>query len=122
MHELLSFLNERGVATFIVLAQQGLIGAMMPVPIDLSYLADAIVLLRFFEAQGTVRRAISIMKKRTGVHEHTIRELTLGPDRIHIGAALTEFQGILTGVPQYTGANESLSSDETGTGRARRRK
>ena len=112
MHELLSFLNERGVATLIVLAQYGIVGAMMPVPVDLSYLADAIVLLRFFEAEGTVRRAISVMKKRTGAHEHSIRELTLGPDRLQVGAALKEFQGVLTGVPQFTGATNALSDDE----------
>lgn len=112
MHELLSYLNERGVATLIVLAQHGMLGSSMPVPIDLSYLADAIVLMRFFEAEGEVRKAISVVKKRTGVHENAIRELKLGPDRIQVGGPLKEFQGILTGVPQYTGAVQPLLSDD----------
>jgi len=113
MHELLSFLNERAVATIVVLAQHGMVGAMMPVPVDLSYLADAIVLFRFFEADGEVRKAISVVKKRTGPHEHSIRELKLGPDRIHVGASLREFHGVLTGVPQYTGPLKPLLSDDT---------
>jgi circadian clock protein KaiC len=112
MHELLSFLNERAVATLIVLAQHGMVGATMAVPIDLSYLADAIILLRFFEAQGEVRKAISVVKKRTSLHENSIRELKLGPDRIRVGGPLTEFHGILTGVPQYTGSPQPLLSDE----------
>jgi circadian clock protein KaiC len=112
MHELLSFLNERSVATLIVLAQHGMVGAMMPVPIDLSYLADAIILLRYFEAQGQVRKAISVVKKRTGRHENSIRELKLGPDAVHVGGPLTEFHGILTGVPQYTGSLTPLLRDD----------
>ena len=112
MHELLSFLNERAVATLIVLAQHGIVGASMPVPIDLSYLADTIVLLRFFEASGEVRKAISCVKKRTGRHEHTIRELRLGPEGIQVGAPLTAFRGILTGVPEYTGASAPLIGDD----------
>ena len=112
MHELLSFLNEREVATLIVLAQHGMVGAAMPVPVDLSYLADAIVLMRFFEAEGQVRKAISVVKKRTGLHENSIRELKLGPDRLQVGAPLKEFHGILTGVPQYTGAVKPLLSDD----------
>lgn len=112
MHELLSYLSERGVATLIILAQHGMVGAAMPVPIDLSYLADAIVLLRFFEAEGEVRKAISVVKKRTGVHENSIRELRLGPDRIRVGDPLRQFQGILTGVPQYIGPSKPLFSDD----------
>jgi circadian clock protein KaiC len=111
MHELLSYLSERGVASLIILAQHGMVGAMMPVPIDLSYLADAIVLLRFFEADGEVRKAISVVKKRTGMHESSIRELKLGPDRIQLGEPLRQFQGILTGVPQYVGPSKPLLSD-----------
>jgi len=112
MHELLTYLSERGVATLIVLAQHGIVGAAMPVPIDLSYLADAIVLLRFFEAEGQVRKAISVVKKRTGVHENSIRELKLGPDRIQVGEPLRQFQGILTGVPQYIGPSKPLISND----------
>jgi circadian clock protein KaiC len=112
MHELLSFLNENGVATMIVLAQHGMVGAVMPVPIDLSYLADVIVLLRFFEAEGEVRKAISVVKKRTGRHENSIRELRLGPDRIQVGDPLRQFHGVLTGVPQYVGSAKPLLNDD----------
>jgi circadian clock protein KaiC len=108
MHELLSFLNERGVATLIIVAQHGVVGAHMATPLDVSYLADSVVLLRFFEARGVVRRALSVMKKRAGAHEATIRELRLGPDRLHVGKALSEFQGVLTGVPQYVGTLDAL--------------
>ncbi|MEO5819791.1 MAG: ATPase domain-containing protein [Vicinamibacteraceae bacterium] len=108
MHELLSFLNERGVATLLVLAQHGIIGTAMTTPLDVSYLADAVLVLRFFEAQGHVRRAISVVKMRTRIHESTIRELKLGPGRIHVGHALTEFHGVLSGVPRYVGADQGL--------------
>jgi circadian clock protein KaiC len=113
MHELLTFLNERSVATLIALAQHGTVGAVMPAPVDLSYLADSIVLFRFFEAGGQIRKAISVVKKRTGQHETAIRELKIGPERLHVGAPLTDFQGVLTGVPQYTGAAKPLLSDDT---------
>jgi circadian clock protein KaiC len=108
MHELLSFLNERGVATIFVVAQHGIIGTAMTVPVDVTYLADCVILLRFFEAHGEVRRALSVVKKRTGSHEATIREFQIGPDRLHLGGALTDFQGILTGVPSYTGGTGPL--------------
>jgi circadian clock protein KaiC len=111
MHELLSFLDERGVATLVVLAQHGLVGQPLPSPVDLSYLADAIVSLRFFEAEGEVRKAISVVKKRTGPHENNIRELMVGAGRIQVGRPLREFRGVLTGVPEYTGAREPLLSD-----------
>lgn len=112
MHELLSFLNERGVVTLIVLAQHGMVGSTMTAPVDLSYLADAIVSLRFFEAEGEVRKAIAVVKKRTGTHETSIRELMLGPDRIRVGAPLREFHGVLTGIPRYTGSVKPLLSDD----------
>ena len=111
MHELLSFLNERGVATLLVLAQHGIIGTSMQTPIDVSYLADGVIVLRFFEAHGSVRRALSVVKMRTRVHESTIRELRLGPGRVQVGAALTEFHGVLTGVPRFVGADQSLLHD-----------
>ena len=111
MHELLSFLNERGVATLLVLAQHGVVGSSMNTPIDVSYLADCVVMLRFFEARGAVRRAISVVKKRTGLHETTIRELRLGAGAVRVGDALTEFEGVLTGVPRYTGGPQPLMSD-----------
>jgi circadian clock protein KaiC len=108
MHELLSFLNERGVATLLVLAQHGIIGTAMTTPLDVSYLADTVIVLRFFEAAGQVRRAISVVKMRTRIHEATIRELKLGPDRVRVGSALSEFHGVLTGVPRYVGADQGL--------------
>jgi circadian clock protein KaiC len=108
MHELLSFLNERGIATMIIAAQHGIVGANMATPLDVSYLADTVILFRFFESAGLVRRALSVMKKRTGGHESTIRELQLGPERIHVGNPLSDFQGVLTGVPHYIGTAEPL--------------
>jgi circadian clock protein KaiC len=80
----------------------------MTTPLDVSYLADAVIVLRFFESQGRVRRAISVVKMRTRVHEQTIREMQLGPDRIRVGNALTEFQGVLTGVPRFVGGDGAL--------------
>ena len=111
MHELLSFLNESGVVTLMVVAQHGIVGSHMTTPLDVSYLADAVVLLRFFESQGTVRRALSVMKKRTGPHESTIREFSIGPGRLHVGKALSDFQGVLTGIPQYLGGSAPLIHD-----------
>jgi circadian clock protein KaiC len=108
MHELLSFLNERGVATLLVLAQHGIVGTAMTTPLDVSYLSDTVMVLRFFEAQGRVRRAISVVKMRTRVHESTIRELKLGPGRLQIGEALSEFHGVLTGIPRYVGSDQGL--------------
>lgn len=108
LHELLSFLNEAGVVTIVVVAQHGIVGSTMPAPIDVSYLADCVILLRFFEARGAVRRAVSVVKKRTGAHESTIREYQIGPDRLRLGAALTEFQGVLTGVPHFVGEGAPL--------------
>lgn len=99
LHELLTYLNNRGVLTLLVLAQMGLVGSAMQTPIDVSYLADNILVLRYFEARGEVRQAISMMKKRSGGHERSIRELRLGPDTIRVGAPLSNFQGILSGSP-----------------------
>lgn len=99
LHELLTYLNNRGVVTLMVLAQMGLVGSAMQTPIDVSYLADNILVLRYFEAGGEVRQAISMMKKRSGGHERSIRELRLGPDTIRVGAPLSDFQGILSGTP-----------------------
>ncbi|HEY7448823.1 MAG TPA: ATPase domain-containing protein [Vicinamibacterales bacterium] len=103
MHELVSYLNERGVATLMVVAQHGVIGSM-EAPLDISYLSDCVVMLRFFEAGGAVRRAISVVKKRSGPHESTIRELRVGPNRLHVGKTLADFDGVLTGNPRYHGA------------------
>jgi len=102
LHELLAFLGQQGVATLLIGAHQGLIGPMTT-PIDASYLADSVVLLRYFELRGAVRQAISVVKKRGGPHERTIRQFHLGPDRVRVGDALHEFRGVLTGVPVYEG-------------------
>jgi circadian clock protein KaiC len=102
LHELFMFLRQRGVLAISVVAQHGMVGQMQA-PIDLSYLADNVLLLRFFEADGAVRQAISALKKRSGPHEKTIREFRLESSGITIGEPLTEFQGVLTGVPVYKG-------------------
>jgi len=101
LHELLSYLGHRGVATMLVVGQQGIVGLHMTVPVDASYLADSIVLFRFFEVAGEVRKAISVTKKRGGSHENTIRELTINTNGVRVGRALSDFHGVLTGVPAY---------------------
>lgn len=107
MHELLQFLNRQGANTFLTVAQHGLVDNMKA-PIDVTYLADTVILLRYFEAMGRVRRAISVIKKRTSAHEDTIREYRIGKGGITVGQALTEFQGVLRGVPKMIGSSEAL--------------
>ena len=107
LHELLAYLNNHGVLSLIVLAQSGTLGAPLQSAVDVSYLADNILLLRYFEIQGEVRQAISTIKRRSGSHEHTIRELRLGPERIHIGSPLHDFQGVLTGTPTFLGGSKA---------------
>ncbi|MGK6324640.1 ATPase domain-containing protein [Sphingomonas sp. DT-51] len=102
MHELLSYLGQQGVLTLLVLAQHGLVGPM-DTPLDISYLSDAVLMLRYFEADGTVRRALSVVKKRSGNHEHTIREYRLGDGGIKVGPPLKGFRGIFSGAPSYEG-------------------
>ena len=111
MHELLSTLNQLGVVTILVLAQHGLMGPMQT-PLDISYLSDAVLMLRYFEAEGRVRRAVSVVKKRSSAHEDTIREFRLTGEGIKVGPPLTEFQGILTGVPNYRGGASPLLPTE----------
>ncbi len=94
MHELLLYLNRKGAATFMTVAQHGLVGDMQA-PVDITYLADTVILLRYFEAIGKVRRAISIIKKRTGNHESTIREFRISGQGMTIGEPLEAFQGVL---------------------------
>ena len=113
LHELLGYLGNRGVVTFLVVAQHGIVGAHMTTPVDASYLTDSIVLFRYFEAEGKVRKAISVAKKRGGSHENSIRELTIDRNGIRVGEPLTEFQGVLTGVPSF------LRSGAAGVGAAR---
>ncbi|MFN2453146.1 MAG: ATPase domain-containing protein [Pyrinomonadaceae bacterium] len=108
MHELLTFLNQRGVVTLLILAQHGFLGTMAT-PVDVSYLADTVLLLRYFEAEGAVHRAVSVIKKRSGAHENTIREMKITSEGIRVGEPLTRFRGVLTGVPSYgTGKSTSI--------------
>ncbi|MBL6457351.1 AAA family ATPase [Belnapia sp. T6] len=107
LHELLTYLNHKGVVTILILAQQGVVGDVQN-PVDLSFLSDTVVVLRFFEAAGELRKAISVIKKRTGVHELSIREFRLFPDGMQVGPPLLELRGILTGVPVYAGPSEPL--------------
>ena len=107
MHELLQFLNRQSATTFLTVAQHGLVGDMKA-PVDVTYLADTVILLRYFEAIGRVRRAISVVKKRTSAHEDTIREYRIGNGGIKVGPALTNFQGILRGIPEMIGTNDAL--------------
>jgi circadian clock protein KaiC len=111
MHELLSYLGQLGALTILVLAQHGLVGPM-DTPLDMSYLSDSVVMLRYFEYAGRVRRALSVVKKRSGNHEHTIREFRLTARGLSVGPPLVEFSGIFSGSPQYTGDPTPLMSGD----------
>ena len=110
LHELLAYLSQRNVATILVSAYQGLIG-QMTVSVDATYLADAVVLMRFFEAHGEIRQALSVVKKRGGSHERTIREFGFENGAIKVGETLREFRGVLTGVPMYGGSDAALTKE-----------
>ena len=112
MHELLQYLNRHGATTFLTVAQHGLVGDMKS-PVDVTYLADTVILLRYFEALGRVRRAISVVKKRTGAHEDTIREFMIGENGITLGEPLTGFQGVLRGVPDLVGDDKGAALLDT---------
>ena len=118
MHELLSYLCQLGIATFLISPQVGLVGPMQT-NLNISYIADTVVLLRFFEAGGRIRKALSVIKNRGGAHEDTIREFRMGPGGIVVGQPLTDFEAILTGTPRYVGGAEPLlggqGSDRTST-------
>src|SRR6202012_2543402 len=103
LHELFSYLGQQGIASIITLAQTGVIGTTMHSPVDVSYLADTILLFRYFERTGEIRQALSVVKKRSGTHERTIRELFLENGVVRVGDALREFEGVLTGVPKLIG-------------------
>lgn len=118
MHEMLTYLNHKGVVSILTMAQHGYLGNNMQSPADISYLADTVILLRYFEAAGDIKKAISIVKKRTGKHQTAIREYSLGPNRVNVGHELKEFRGILTGTPHFTGSATDIL--ETGNGSARR--
>jgi circadian clock protein KaiC len=107
LHELLQYLNRHGASTFLTMAQHGMIGDMKQT-VDLTYLADTVIMLRYFEAGGRVRRAMSVIKKRTGAHEDTIREFRIDASGIMVGPPLSEFHGVLRGVPTYVGKVEPL--------------
>ncbi|MGE3647130.1 MAG: ATPase domain-containing protein [Reyranellaceae bacterium] len=113
IHELLQYLNRRGASTFLTVAQHGLVGDMRS-PVDVTYLADTVILLRYFEALGRVRRAISVIKKRAGAHEETIREYRIGHGGLSLGEPLTDFQGVLRGVPSFVGTTAPLMNEAAG--------
>jgi len=114
LHELLSYLRQRGVLTFLLLAQHGFVGEMNG-PIDVSYLADTVVVTRYFEAGGRVRKALSVLKKRSGTHEDTIRELDVSDRGVIVGEPLTGFRGVLTGIPEYDARDSQPLLQKVGT-------
>ena len=107
LHELFTYLNHRGVSTIVTVTQSGIVG-QMHTPVDTTYLADNVIVFRYFEALGRVRRAISVFKKRSGAHEDTIREMRLDETGLVIGEPLERFQGVLTGVPTFVGTHDNL--------------
>ena len=123
LHELLSYVRQKGATAIMVMAQHGMFGGSMVSPVDLTYLADTVVMLRYFEALGAVRKAISVVKKRAGSHETAIRELELSSRGVRVGPPLSEFEGVLTGVPRFTGNRASggplLHQDQAVTKRKR---
>jgi circadian clock protein KaiC len=112
LHELLTYLGHQGVVTFLVVAQHGVLGASMQTPVDTSYLADAVILFRYFESRGEVRQALSVVKKRSGRHERTIREFRMDDCGIHVGDPLRDMHGVLSGTPVFRPAEESPTADE----------
>jgi circadian clock protein KaiC len=114
LHELLAYLGQKGVATLMAVAQHGFVGTNIETPVDVSYLADTVLLFRYFEAAGEVRQAVSVIKKRSGEHERTIRELVMKDGKIVVGGALTEFEGVLTGSPIFRGEMGSLQGSKAG--------
>lgn len=113
MHEMLTYLNRQGVTSILTMAQHGYLGPFMQSPADISYLADTVILLRYFETNGEIKKAISVVKKRSGNHETTIREYRLGPNRISVGHALSEFHGVLTGTPQFFGPRSEMMGNSS---------
>jgi circadian clock protein KaiC len=112
LHELTSYLSTCGVATFLTVAQQGMMGQSMVSPIDVSYIADTIFMMRFFEADGKVRKALSVVKKRTGYHETSIREIGIDHNRLKVGGPLSAFRGVLSGIPEYVGSSLEAAKRE----------
>jgi len=116
LHELLSYMNQQGVTTFLINPQHGMVGSMTSGGLNISYIADAVILLRFFEAGGRLRKAISVLKNRGGPHEDAIRELRIDYQGIRIGEPLTDFKGVLTGTPEYVGESRPLMEDRRDAG------
>jgi circadian clock protein KaiC len=112
MHELLAYLGQKGVVTLLTIAQHGTLGTSMLTPVDASFLADTVILLRFFEAAGVIRQAISVVKRRRGAHERTLRELKIGAQGMQVGEVLHDFEGVLTGIPRYRGRRARLLNDQ----------
>ena len=113
LHELFSYLNHHGVATLVVVAQHGFLGDAVEEPLHISYLADSVILLRYFEAFGQIRKAVSMIKKRIGGHERAIRELLLEPGRVDVGEELRDFLGVISGELQYRGGEGPLLEGRT---------
>lgn len=113
LHELLSYLSHQGVATLVIHPQSGLVGTMSSGTLNISYIADAVVLTRFFEAEGRIRKAISVIKNRGGGHEDSIRELRIDGHGLRVGAPLAEFRGVMTGTPVYVGSRDPLMEDRS---------
>lgn len=111
LHELLSYLSQAGVVTFLINPQQGFFGTMQTNGLNVSYIADVVILLRFFEAGGRIRKALSVVKNRSGAHEDTIREFRVDQRGVRVGEALSDFKGVLTGTPEYTGSRSPLMED-----------
>jgi circadian clock protein KaiC len=117
MHEFLNYLRRRGIVVILVMAQHGFLGPAMATPVDVSYLADNVVLLRYFEAAGQLLKAISVVKKRAGWHETAIREYRVDAQGVRAGKPLTEFQGLMTGTPRFMGRDEMLLSEGRESGK-----
>jgi circadian clock protein KaiC len=109
LHELLAYLGQQGVATILTLAQHGFIGTMQT-PVDVSYLADTVLLFRYFEYAGEIRQALSVIKKRSGRHERTIRELKFNEGSLSVGEALKDFKGVLSGIPNFIGSSSKVEN------------
>jgi circadian clock protein KaiC len=116
LHELLAYLSQKGVTTLMTIAQHGFVGTNIDTPVDVSYLADTVLLFRYFEAAGEIKQALSVIKKRSGEHERTIRELVMKNGTITVGKVLTDFDGVLTGSPKYRGDLDGLQSTNANLG------
>lgn len=108
MHELLMYLGQQGIVTLLVMAQHGILGTSMKSPVDLSFLAGTVTLLRLFETQDEVRKAISNLKKPQGAHESSIREMRITAEGLRVGEPLRDFEGVLSGIPRFQGTGDTL--------------